>query len=116
MRCGRHDNYADFWHAYLREHSDRRTRIAHYVGTSLALVAAASFAVTANWAWLAAMPILAYGLAWLSHGLIERNWPATFTHPMWSLLSDFRMLFLAATGRLGAHLGEANKADFPGAR
>lgn len=109
MKGGRYDNYSDFWHAYLREHSDRRTRVAHYAGTSLALVAAASFAITANWVWLVAMPIVAYGFAWAGHGFIERNWPATFTHPLWSLISDVRMLIFAVTGRLRAHLLAANK-------
>ena len=48
------DSYGQFWHQYLRQHADRRTRIAHYAGTSLAIGAVALFAMTANWAWLIA--------------------------------------------------------------
>jgi hypothetical protein len=103
-------SYSEFWLHYLREHSSRRTRLAHYAGTSLALGAAIVFAVTGHWVWLLAMPILGYGCAWVGHGLIEHNTPATFTYPMWSLLSDLRMFFLAVTGRLGPHLRAARSA------
>ena len=105
---GRSATYGEFWHRYLRDHADRRTRIAHYLGTSLALAAASLFAVTGHWGWLLAMPIAGYAFAWISHALIERNSPATFTHPLWSLASDFRMFFLALGGRLDAHLRAAN--------
>ena len=103
------DSYGQFWHQYLRQHADRRTRIAHYAGTSLAIGAVALFAMTANWAWLIAGPLVAYASAWAGHGLIERNIPLTFNHPLWSLACDFRMFFLALAGRLQPHLRAANK-------
>ena len=101
-------SYTEFWLHYLREHSSPHTRLAHYVGTSLALSAAILFAITGHWAWLIAMPIVGYGCAWVGHGLVERNWPATFTYPLWSLVSDMRMFFLAVAGRLEPHLRAAN--------
>ena len=102
-------SYAEFWTYYLREHSSPRTRLAHYAGTSLALFAAILFAVTGHWTWLIAMPLFGYGCAWVGHGLIERNWPATFAYPWWSLVSDLRMFLLAVSGRLGPHLRAASK-------
>ena len=100
-------NYAEFWPFYLQEHARPQTRYFHFIGTALVIALAAFAIVTQRWIWLLAMPVCGYFFAWVSHAFIERNKPATFTHPLWSLISDFRMFFLWLTGRLDAELEKA---------
>lgn len=99
--------FAEFWPHYLREHARPETRSVHYIGTALVIAFALLLIVTGNWLWLLAIPLAGYGFAWFGHFFLERNRPATFTYPLWSLISDFRMFFLAITGRLGPHLRAA---------
>ena len=97
-------SYAEFWPRYLGAHRDPRTRALHYTGTSLALTALAGAAVTRDWRWLVAAPVVGYAFAWAGHVVFEHNRPETFGHPLWSLASDFRMLGLFVSGGLGREL------------
>src|SRR5436305_13180031 len=86
--------YAEFWPHYLAAHADRRSRALHYAGTLGAAVCLSMAAIGREWIWLAAAAAVGYGPAWFGHAIFERNRPATFSHPLWSLLSDIRMLGL----------------------
>lgn len=97
--------FAAFWPEYLGAHRDPRTRAVHYLGTILGVVSFLVFLATGGWLFLVAAPILGYGLAMPSHRLFEGNLPKTFEHPALSFASDFYMLYLWATGRLGQELG-----------
>jgi hypothetical protein len=102
---------ADFWPYYLAAHAERRTRLVHYAGTALGTGLVLCWAAGGGWWALVAAPLVGYGPAWAAHALIERNRPATFAHPVWSFACDYRMLFLAATGRLGAELARMAVLD-----
>lgn len=99
--------FADFWPFYLREHSKPRTRALHYIGTTLVVLIALAAALTGRWAWLIALPLAGYAFAWVAHFGVERNRPATFTYPLWSLAADFKMWACWLTGRLRSELDRA---------
>ena len=97
--------YDEFWIRYLQAHSRINTRVLHYVGS---LCAIGTLVLSAfDWRWIIATPVIGYGCAWTAHAALEGNRPETFGHPLWSLFSDYRMLLLALTQRLGPHLRRA---------
>ncbi|MGH8240668.1 MAG: Mpo1-like protein, partial [Steroidobacteraceae bacterium] len=71
----------------------------HFIGTSLVIGCLAAGALVSPW-WLLAAPFAGYGFAWVGHFFFERNSPATFRHPLYSLRGDFVMLRDVVTGRL----------------
>ena len=99
--------FAEFFPFYLREHAKPATRAFHYAGTTLVVLIALAALVSGRWWLLLAMPVAGYAFAWASHAMVERNKPATFTYPLWSLAADFRMWWLWLTGRLGPALAAA---------
>lgn len=99
--------YAEFWPFYLREHSRAITRWMHFVGTSVGLVIAGTAIAQGRPSLILGALVSSYGMAWISHFGIEKNRPATFKYPLWSFISDFRMLGLMAVGQLGPHLERA---------
>ena len=102
--------FADFWPFYLREHSKPQTRALHYIGTTLVVLIALAAALTGRWGWLIALPVAGYAFAWVAHFGVEKNRPATFTYPLWSLAADFKMWACWLTGRIR---GELDRAGVP---
>ncbi len=100
-------SYDEFFDFYLQQHSHPVNRALHATGTILASgFVIAAFATGHPWYALLFFPI-GYGFAWTGHFGVEKNKPATFGHPFWSFLSDFRMVGLMLTGRLSARLQAA---------
>jgi hypothetical protein len=99
--------YREFWPYYLREHARPLTRRLHAAGTLLGVLLLL-WGVLVGPAWLVLAGLVAgYGFAWGSHLLVERNRPATFRYPLWSLASDLRMAWLMLTGGLAEELRRA---------
>lgn len=96
---GRFQSFEAFYPHYIHEHSNRTCRRIHVVGSALVLAALLAAIVTRNAWWLLAMPLVGYGFAWVGHFFFEKNRPATFRYPLWSLMGDWRMFFETVTGR-----------------
>jgi hypothetical protein len=105
------DNFEDFWLFYLREHASPLTRAFHYVGTFVAVTGIAACVVLGKPLVLWAVPVAGYLPAWFAHFFIEKNQPATFRYPLWSLACDFRMAFAWVTGQIGEDLARAGVTD-----
>lgn len=104
-------DYESFWPYYVSEHRDPVCRRLHFIGTSLVLGFAAAGALVSPW-WLLGCPLAGYGFAWAGHWRFEKNRPATFTYPLWSLRADFRMFRKMLFGQMEAELERA-EALFP---
>ena len=84
-------SFAEFYPYYLGEHSNPTCRRLHFVGTSLVIALLAYTIGSGKWLLLLALPVFGYGFAWVGHFFFEKNRPATFTHPLYSLIGDFVM-------------------------
>ena len=92
--------FAEFYPFYLSEHRNAVCRRLHFVGTALLLMTVAVALLTARWPLLLLVPVLGYGFAWIGHFYFEKNRPATFNHPIYSLVGDFVMFRDMLTGRV----------------
>ena len=95
-------DYEEFFTFYLRQHHHPGNRVIHAVGTSVGVFGTIAALASGRPLLVLAAIVVAYAVNWLGHFLVEGNKPATFGHPWWSLVSDFRMLGLMMTGRLSA--------------
>ena len=99
----------EFYPYYLTQHSDQRCRASHFIGTSLVIGLALAAVITQRWWLLALLPVAGYGFAWFGHFVFEKNKPAAFNDPFWSLASDFIMYWHTFTFQLPKKLEEAKR-------
>lgn len=99
METKRIDNYKEFYLFYLTEHQNKTSRILHFIGTFIVFALVFYFSITgAGWQWFL-VPVAGYGFAWVGHYFFEKNKPATFQYPLWSLISDFKLFFEILFGK-----------------
>jgi hypothetical protein len=93
-------SFREFYPYYLGEHRDPICRRLHFAGSTLVLliVLLAILSADARWLWLA--PLAGYGFAWIGHYVYEKNRPATFRHPLYSLMGDWVMYWQVLRGKL----------------
>jgi hypothetical protein len=96
----RFTSFAAFYPFYLAEHGNINCRRLHFIGTALVITTALYALTTATWWMLALLPVFGYGCAWIGHFAFEKNRPATFAHPLYSLAGDFVMFRDMLTGKV----------------
>lgn len=92
-------SYKAFWPYYVNEHRNKLNRNFHFVGTTFVLACLFLGLTESAWFFLGA-PFCGYAFAWFGHLVFERNRPATFRYPLWSLLADFQMYAFMCAGRM----------------
>ena len=108
------ETFAEFWPFYVREHSRPWTRTLHAVGTLTGTALLVVLAATGRWRWLPLALVPGYAAAWVGHFFIEHNRPATFKHPLWSLVGDYKMVALMLAGRMNKEVARAHTAEAEG--
>lgn len=100
----RYGSFTEFWPFYVAEHSRPSTRRLHFCGTALALVCFLLLAATRRWMFLGIGVMAGYACAWVGHFFFEKNRPATFGAPLYSLAADWKMFFLMLSGHMDAEI------------
>ncbi len=96
----RFQSFAEFYPFYLGEHANPTCRRLHFVGSCLVLAALAYAILTAQPLYLWLLPVIGYGFAWVGHFVFEKNRPATFKYPLYSLMGDWVMFKDILTGKI----------------
>lgn len=105
----RYKSFKEFYPFYLTEHQDKTSRTLHFIGTGL-VIGLLIYCIAIKWwigLWL--LPVAGYGFAWVGHFFFEKNKPATFQYPLYSLSSDFVMFFHILTGQLPGKMRDAKR-------
>ena len=98
------ESFEEFWPFYVKEHTNKKTRTLHFVGTTAAMACVAGSVLLRKKWLLAVAPIVGYAPAWIGHFFIEKNKPASFKHPIWSFRADMVMWTKIATGTMDAEV------------
>jgi len=93
-------SFSEFYPFYLAEHGNRVCRRLHFIGSSLVIAVVVLALATGQLRWLWLAPVAGYGFAWIGHYRFEKNRPATFKHPLYSLLGDWVMYGQMLRGKL----------------
>ncbi|MBX3260792.1 MAG: DUF962 domain-containing protein [Labilithrix sp.] len=98
------ETFEQFWDFYVGEHKKKSTRLLHFIGTTAAVSCLAAGLLTKRRWLLLVAPVCGYGPAWIGHFFVEKNKPASFKYPLWSLQADFVMWWKTLSGQMQAEV------------
>ena len=87
----RYNNFQEFYPFYLSQHANKACRRLHFVGSIIILAIIGFALINKNYSLLLFIPLVGYGFAWVGHFVFEKNRPATFKYPLYSLMGDWVM-------------------------
>ena len=91
-------DFKSFYPYYLSEHQNFICRVLHFIGTFGVILIIIS-AILINYKLFFFAPLCGYSFAWAGHFFFEKNKPATFKYPLFSLIGDFVMFFHIVIGK-----------------
>jgi len=95
----RFTTFRQFYPYYLSEHTNRTCRRLHFIGSCGVLILIVAVILGASPWWLLLAPVIGYGFAWVGHYGFEKNHPATFRHPVYSLMGDWMLFWQMLSGQ-----------------
>ena len=99
MSTKKYKSLQEFYPFYLSEHQNTTSRVLHFIGTALVVISLIGGILFHDLRFLIAIPFLGYGFAWVGHFFFEKNKPATFQYPGYSLASDFMLFWDLLNGK-----------------
>jgi hypothetical protein len=87
----KYTTFKEFYPFYLSQHCEPMNKLLHFIGTTLVLFLVVRAIVLLKWPLILLAFVCGYGFAWIGHFFIEKNKPATFQYPVYSLMGDFMM-------------------------
>jgi len=93
-------SFSAFYSFYLSQHQNKTCRRLHFIGSGLIIFMLTYIVITTAWQLLWSLPLIGYGFAWVGHFFFEKNKPATFTYPIYSLIGDWVMFKDILLGKL----------------
>lgn len=86
--------FQEFFPIYAEKHNKIGTQILHAIGMILAYFFGVSAILSGEYWYLLVCPMCAYGFGFTAHFWVQKNTPASFEHPLLSILGDHYMTWL----------------------
>ena len=100
MSTKKYQSFAEFYPYYLSQHQNTVCRRLHFIGSVIIVFLVLYIMLTKAFSLFLLLPIIGYGFAWVGHFFFEKNKPATFIYPFYSLLGDWVMFKDVLIGKI----------------
>ena len=97
MKTNNYNTFKEFYPFYRSQHQNPICRLLHFIGTTITILLITFYVEKIQ--HFIFIPLVGYGFAWIGHFIFEKNKPATFQYPLYSLMGDFVMFWNILTLR-----------------